>query len=169
LLYSDYPVLSVFTVPDNVGMLTFTKTQEMNFSKFIIFPLFYLILYLSCSFSLKMVGWKRLEVILLLLIYYDLIMKCISTIISRKSLSSASYAYPPISSVEYDSLYNFFLDTNGPQWTWQSSPVINSTSLFNASIPWNFTICDLLAPCNNDWQGIVCSCSVSNCSIQKYS
>jgi Leucine-rich repeat (LRR) protein len=114
-----------------------------------------------------MVGWKRLEVILLLLIYYDLIMKCISTIISRKSLSSASYAYPPISSVEYDSLYNFFLDTNGPQWTWQSSPVINSTSLFNASIPWNFTIYDLLAPCNNDWQGIVCSCSVSNCSISE--
>jgi hypothetical protein len=53
------------------------------------------------------------------------------------------------------------METNGSQCGHGSLTCCQFDS-FNAS---NFTVYDLFAPCSNDWHGIICSYSVSNCAI----
>jgi Leucine-rich repeat (LRR) protein len=70
------------------------------------------------------------------------------------SLISSDYE---ISSSEYTALYDLYTSTDGPQWNW--------VNVSEYSVPWNFTIYDLSAPCSNYWQGLSCGeCSGSSTS-----
>jgi hypothetical protein len=85
----------------------------------------------------KAVDWKQNEDV------YDHV--------STTSISLASDT-SRLSVEEYDALYDLYISTNGPNWHW-----FNTSDL---SIPWNFTVYNLSAPCNDRWQGIDCNCGI---------
>jgi Leucine-rich repeat (LRR) protein len=76
---------------------------------------------------------------------------------TSNSLIFASSSDYEISSSEYNALYDLYIATDGPHWKW--------VNVSEYSIPWNFTVYDLSAPCSNYWQGLSCGeCGSSNTS-----
>jgi Leucine-rich repeat (LRR) protein len=76
---------------------------------------------------------------------------------SRRSLMNLLVSVGAVSTVEYNSLYELYQQTNGVNWNWY-----NTTP---PTIPWNFATYSLDAPCSDKWQGITCSCTAGKCEI----
>jgi hypothetical protein len=57
---------------------------------------------------------------------------------------------------EIQALENFYNKTNGKDWHWFEN---------NRSIPWNFNQINP-NPCEESWQGINCTCSLTICYVE---
>lgn len=60
-----------------------------------------------------------------------------------------------IPKIEYDSLYDFYISTNGKNWYWNK----NNNELYG--IHWNFSL-SINSPCKDHWRGLKCICDKSN-------
>ncbi len=65
-------------------------------------------------------------------------------------------AKPKLSTTEFNSLHDFYNATNGLFWRWHNVSV--------QSTPWNFSIPGV-NPCLDDWQGLICNCGVTSCTV----
>jgi Leucine-rich repeat (LRR) protein len=66
---------------------------------------------------------------------------------------------PTLVTDQYNALFELYNSTNGVFWKWY-----NLSS--NSTIPWNFSNPNLNNPCFDNWQGITCICSLSECNLK---
>ena len=67
---------------------------------------------------------------------------------------------PPLQSVQFRALQDFYNDLHGANWFWRNTTV--------DGIAWNFTAPNA-NPCADNWQGVQCTCLTSMCYVQSLS
>jgi hypothetical protein len=75
---------------------------------------------------------------------------------SRSSLNSSNFTFLPLFSSEYHALQELYDSCNGKQWKWLTSTV--STPVVGAVWKFSVSVSSLSHPCEENWQGITCSC-----------